>query len=107
VTVALFATGAGGNFAVSRKAPAPAKKRARAKRPGAAAPADASTPPESASEIGFSNLSLHQLFEQQAADMLELADLDEEQKQSIMLAMSCPCCGGGGASFSFRLKRRT
>jgi hypothetical protein len=99
--------GAGGDFAVSRKAPAPAKKRARAKRPGAAAPADTSTPPESASEIGFSDLSLHELFEQQAADILERADIDEEQKQGILLAMSCPCCSGGGPSFSFRLKRRT
>jgi hypothetical protein len=100
--------GAGGKVVVSRRAPAPAKKkRARAKRPGAAASADASTPPQSESEIGFSNLSLHELFEQQAAEILERADIDEEQKQSILLAMSCPCCSGGGPSFSFRLKRRT
>jgi hypothetical protein len=99
--------GAGGKVVVSRKAPAPAKKRARAKRPGAAAPADTSTPPQSASEIGFSDLSLHELFEQQAAEILDRADIDEEQKQSILLAMSCPCCSGGGPSFSFRLKRRT
>jgi hypothetical protein len=89
---------------------APKRKRARAKRepPAAAAPAGEQTPPDSAaSEIGFSDLSLHALFEQQAADILERADLDEEQKQSIMLAMSCPCCGAGGPSFSFKLKRRT
>jgi hypothetical protein len=92
---------------VSKKARAPAKERTRAKRPSAAAPADASTPPQSASEIGFSDLSLHQLFEQQAAAMLERADIDEEQKQSILLAMSCPCCGTGGPSFTFKLKRRT
>jgi hypothetical protein len=59
------------------------------------------------SEIEASNLSLHELFEQQAAEMLERADLDEEQRQSIMLATSCPCCGGGGPSFSFKLKRRS
>jgi hypothetical protein len=59
------------------------------------------------SEIEASNLSLHELFEQQAAEMLERADLDEEQRQSILLAMSCPCCGAGGPSFSFKLKRRT
>jgi hypothetical protein len=63
------------------------------------------TPP--ISEIEASNLSLHQLFEQQAAEMLERADLDEEQRQSILLAMSCPCCGASGPSFSFKLKRRT
>ena len=85
-------------------------KRARAKQksPASAAPArEQTTPDGGASEIGFSNLSLHQLFEQQAAGILERADIDEEQKQSILLAMSCPCCGGGGPSFSFRLKRRT
>jgi hypothetical protein len=92
---------------VSRKARAPTKKRTLARPPSAAAAADASTPPETTvSEIGFSNLSLHELFEQQAADMLERADVDEEQRQSILLAMSCPCCGAGGPSFSFKLKRR-
>jgi hypothetical protein len=88
----------------------PKRKHAKPKRelPAAAAPAGVSTPPDSAaSEIGFSDLSLHALFEQQTADLLERADLDEEQKQSIMLAMSCPCCGAGGPSFSFKLKRRT
>ena len=59
------------------------------------------------SEIEASNLSLHELFEQQAAEMLERADLDEEQRQSVLLAMSCPCCGAGGPSFSFKLKRRS
>jgi hypothetical protein len=59
------------------------------------------------SEIEASNLSLHELFEQQAAEMLERADLDDEQRQSLLLAMSCPCCGAGGPSFSFKLKRRS
>jgi hypothetical protein len=86
------------------------RKRATAKREPSASVASGGvqTPPDSAaSEIGFSELSLHELFEQQAAEILERADLDEEQKQSIMLAMSCPCCGAGGPSFSFKLKRRT
>ena len=59
-----------------------------------------------ADPISFSNLSLHELFEQQARTMLESADLDEEQKQSILVAMACPCCGAGGMSFSVKLKRR-
>jgi hypothetical protein len=84
------------------------RRFSRRRSPAPVAPGGAQTPPDSAaSEIGFSDLSLHELFEQQAADMLERADLDEEQKQSIMLAMSCPCCGAGGPSFSFKLKRRT
>jgi hypothetical protein len=90
--------------------PSPRSKRARAKQesPTSAAPTrEPTTPDGGVSEIGFSNLSLHQLFEQQAAGILERADIDEEQRQSILLAMSCPCCGAGGPSFSFKLKRRT
>jgi hypothetical protein len=60
---------------------------------------------DAADAISYSNLSLHELFEQQARSMLENADLDEEQKQSILVAMACPCCGAGGMSFSMKLKR--
>lgn len=56
------------------------------------------------SAVSVSNLSLHELFEQQARHMLERADLDEEQKQTILVALSCPCCGAGGMSFSVKLK---
>jgi hypothetical protein len=88
----------------------PKSKRARAKQESrtSAAPArEQTTLDGGASEIGSSNLSLHELFEQQAADMLERANIDEEQKQNILLAMSCPCCGAGGPSLTFKLKRRT
>jgi hypothetical protein len=57
-----------------------------------------------ASTVSVSNLSLHELFEQQARSMLDRADIDEEQKQSILVAMACPCCGAGGMSFSVTLK---
>jgi hypothetical protein len=56
--------------------------------------------------VSVSNLSLHELFEQQAREMLDRADLDEEQKQAILVAMACPCCGAGGMSYSFKLKPR-
>jgi hypothetical protein len=56
-------------------------------------------------QVSVSNLSLHELFEQQAATMLDRADIDEEQKQSILLAMACPCCGSGGLSFSVKLRK--
>ncbi len=87
-------------------------RQPRASRPKRTGPrSDAVTAPEPIappiSEIEASNLSLHELFEQQAAEMLEHADLDDEQRQSILLAMSCPCCGAGGPSLSFRLKRRS
>jgi hypothetical protein len=53
-----------------------------------------------------STLSLHELFDQQTRAILESSDLDEEQKQSILVAMRCPCCGGGSTSFTFKLKPR-
>ena len=56
-------------------------------------------------QISFNNLSLHDLFEQQARTMLDRADIDEEHKQSILIAMSCPCCGAGGMSFTAKLKK--
>jgi hypothetical protein len=58
-------------------------------------------------QIQFSALSLHELFAQQARTMLERSDLDEEQKQTILIAMSCPCCGAGAPSFTVKLKRRS
>jgi hypothetical protein len=56
------------------------------------------------SPVSASNLSLHDLFEQQVHHYLERADLDEEQKQTILVALSCPCCSAGGMSFSVKLK---
>jgi hypothetical protein len=56
-------------------------------------------------QIAISNLSLHDLFAQQTSKMLEHADLTEEQKQSLMIGMSCPCCGAGGFSFTAKLRR--
>ena len=42
---------------------------------------------------------------EQARQLIDRADLDEEQKQKILLAMSCPCCGGGAISFTAKLRR--
>ena len=87
-------------------------KRGKSRKPAPAAPApsDAAPAPDYANidaddQISVSNLSMHQLFEQQAREMLDRADLDEEQKQSILVAMSCPCCGAGGLSYTVKLKR--
>jgi hypothetical protein len=63
--------------------------------------AAAFTPPDPAATA-----SLHDFFSQQTREILENSDLDEEQKQSILVAMQCPCCGGGTASFTFKLKPR-
>ena len=56
-------------------------------------------------QISYSALSLHDLFEQQTRQMLDRADLDEEQRQNILIAMSCPCCGAGAMSYTVKLKR--
>jgi len=51
------------------------------------------------------DFSLHQLFEQQTRQMLDRSDLSEEQKQAILVAISCPCCGAGAMSYTVKLKR--
>ena len=70
-----------------------------ARAPG---PADEHT---SEDQISYSGLSLHDLFEQQTRQMLARADLNEEEKQNILIAMSCPCCGAGAMSYTVKLKR--
>jgi hypothetical protein len=83
------------------------KKPSAAER-GAAAP---SIPGEVAGEMAVedqliaSNLSLHELFQQQTRQILDRSDLGEEQKQHILVAMSCPCCGAGAMSFTAKLRR--
>jgi len=82
------------------------KQRARNVRrvpAGGQAKAASETTPED--QISYSALSLHALFEQQTRQLLDRADLDEEQKQNILVAMSCPCCGTGAMSFTAKLKR--
>jgi len=78
----------------------PAKRKKPPRKPAAPPAEDASD-----DRIIASNLTLHDLFQQQTTAMLERADLDDEQKQSILIAMSCPCCGAGGMSFTAKLKR--
>jgi hypothetical protein len=81
------------------------RKGARAHPAAGRAPAKAASDPTPDDQISYSALSLHQLFEQQARHMLDRTDLDEEQKQNVLVAMSCPCCGAGAMSFTVKLKR--
>jgi hypothetical protein len=81
-------------------------QRRVAKKSATKAPADPG-PTTDSDQVQFSGLSLHDLFAQQTREMLDRSDLDDEQKQSILIAMSCPCCGAGGPSFSIKLKRRS
>jgi len=85
--------------------------KAKTKKVSPTSPPEAAAPPAESDalapddQIIASNLTLHELFQRQAATMLERADLSDEQKQSILIGMSCPCCGGGGMSFTAKLKR--
>ena len=85
-----------------RRATAAAPKPPSARVGPSSTPASDSAPDD---PISYSTLSLHNLFEQQARQMLDRTDLDEEQKQNILVAMSCPCCGAGALSFTAKLKR--
>jgi len=83
------------------------KHRSRkVRRVPAAGQAKVPLDPTPEDQISYSALSLHALFEQQTRQLLDRADLDEEQKQNILVAMSCPCCGAGAMSFTAKLKRQ-
>lgn len=76
-------------------------------RPAAKEPAATSEAVSYGEQVvfGASSLSLHDLFQQQAMRMLDRADISEEQKQEILVAMACPCCGAGAMSYTVRLKK--
>lgn len=57
-------------------------------------------------QIFTGDQALHELFREQAAAVLDDTDIGEEEKQSILLAMSCPCCGAGTMSFTVKMKPR-
>jgi hypothetical protein len=57
-------------------------------------------------QIFAGNASLHDLFQQQVWQVLDQSDLDEEQKQTILVAMNCPCCGAGGMNYTAKINRK-
>ena len=86
------------------------RRSSRSRRAGSirdAAPIEPNPAPSARPDdaVAQSALSLHELFQQQTRAMLERSDLDEEQKQNILIAMSCPCCGAGAMSYTVKLKR--
>ena len=54
--------------------------------------------------LSSTSVTLHELFQQQTRQMLDRSDLEEEQKQTILVAMNCPCCGAGAMSFTAKLR---
>lgn len=49
------------------------------------------------------DMTMHQAIRAQMMQVLDDSDMTEEQKQQILVAMSCPCCGGGGMSLTILL----
>jgi hypothetical protein len=48
--------------------------------------------------------SLHDHFQRQIQELLADKGISAEDRQRILTTMSCPCCGGSGASFTVKLK---
>jgi hypothetical protein len=86
----------------------PPRRRNPAKRKAAR---EATRPPKRAKkrakigQIFTGDQALHELFREQAAAVLEDADIGEEEKQTILAAMTCPCCGTGSMSVSVKLRK--
>ena len=80
-------------------------KRKQSKQSVAVPEAPATPDPFATQVFTSGNLSLHELFQQQAMQMLERSDLSEEQKQEALVAMACPCCGAGAMSYTVKLRR--
>jgi hypothetical protein len=55
---------------------------------------------------GGSNNALHDLFQKQVMQALEQSDLDDDAKQTILVALNCPCCGAGGMNYTAKIKRK-
>lgn len=49
------------------------------------------------------DMNVHQAMRQQILQILEDSDMSEEQKQQVLVAMSCPCCGGSGMALTIPL----
>jgi len=47
--------------------------------------------------------TMHQTIRAQMLQVLEDSNMTEEQKQQVLVAMSCPCCGGSGISLTIPL----
>ena len=57
-------------------------------------------------QIFFGDMPLHELFQKQVQQVMEQADLDDETRQTLLVAMNCPCCGAGGMNYTAPLNRK-
>ena len=75
--------------------------------PSMSEPESPNAPPGIDERISFGSDAAHLVFQRQIADLLDQADLTEDQRQEILVAMNCPCCGTGGLSLSIKIKDAT
>ena len=57
-------------------------------------------------QIFTSGAPLHDLFQKQVREVLDQSDLDEDAKQTILVAMNCPCCGAGAMNYTAKVDRK-
>jgi len=65
-------------------------------------PAEAEADPFA--RIRYGDAAAHLAFQRQIAELLDQADITEEERQAFLIAATCPCCGAGGLSLSVPLK---
>ena len=65
---------------------------------------DAEDDPPASGRILYGDQAAHLAFQKQLAEMLARADITEEQRQQILIAATCPCCGAAGMSLSLNIK---
>ena len=80
-------------------------RRKRPAKPEAEA-ADLAPPAAPESQIFSGGFSLHEMFQQQVRQTLDQSNLDEQAKQAILIALSCPCCGTGGMNYTAKVNRK-
>mgnify|MGYP000854873704 FL=1 len=51
----------------------------------------------------ITDMSVHEEIRSQMLQVLAESDMTDAQKQQILVAMNCPCCGGSGMSLTVPL----
>jgi len=49
---------------------------------------------------------MHELFQKQVQQVMEQADLDDDSRQALLVALNCPCCGAGGMNYTAKINRK-
>ena len=62
--------------------------------------------PQPEQQIFFGDMPMHELFQKQVQQVVEQVDLDEDSRQALLVALSCPCCGTGGMNYTAKVNRK-